>query len=320
MNLDDILDLGTWRLALSRWHVLVLTLATSFLLAVATYALLPQKYHVTATVIGTRYQNDITPSNQSAAFSAAALLGGTANDLPAITDFRLYMQLLISPELGASLIDDPIAHRIFRKSWNKDHWAPPDTLMQYAANIFFPLIGQRPWSAPDGFTMARYLENHVSIAAAKDAKIIIISTWDIDREFGKELLAVVSSRADSFVKHMAQKRFQAKVAFLQNALSTANVQETRTALGTALAKAETDEIYSFSDLPFAAEFVAPPDSPWEPQFPKLINVVAIFMGLSIFMFFIYILLLKKRKMTIYKSASTRSNIEIRTGVQNSSAS
>ena len=80
------------------------------------YALIPPYYHVTATVIGTRYQNDITPSNQSMTISATALLGGTQNDAPPITDFRLYTQLLTSPELGASIVDDPLIHRVFSRS------------------------------------------------------------------------------------------------------------------------------------------------------------------------------------------------------------
>ncbi len=320
MNLDDVVNLGTWRLALRRWYLLVLALAVSFLLAMATCALVPKEYHVTATVIGTRYQSDITPSNQSPSFSASALLGGSANDLPVITDFRLYAQLLTSPELGTRIIDDPVVHRIFPKWWNKDHWAAPETFLQHTKNVVFPLLGLRPWSAPDGFTVARYLEKHVTVVTAKDAKMLSLSTWNTDPEVGKELLELVSLRADSMVKQMAQKRFQAKVAFLQSAMSAANVEETRAALGRALAKAETDEIYSFSTLPFAAEFVARPDSPKEPQFPDPAYVTGGFMGFGGFMFVIYIAWLKNRQIAVAKSTPGGSHIEARTGERRSSGS
>jgi hypothetical protein len=294
MNFDDILNPGTLTLVVRRWHILVLTLAASFLLAMLAYALIPQSYYITATVVGTRYQSDITPSNQSITFSASALLGGTANDLPAITDFRLYQQLLTSPDLGSSIIDDPIVHRIFWKSWHKDHWAPPDTLIQHGKNILYSLMGRSPWSEPDGFTVAAYLESHIKIVSGKDAKILTLSSWNRDPELAKELLQLVSSRADGMVKVLAQKRFTAKVAFLQKALSGADVQETRTAMGQTLAKAETDEIYSFSDLPFAAEFVELPDSPRRPQFPTFEMLSGIFIGLGVIGFSLYIVWIKRR--------------------------
>jgi hypothetical protein len=113
MNFDEISDSGTWKLALRRWHLLVLTLAGSLLLAMLAYALIPEMYHVTATGIVTRHKSDITPSNQTKTFSASALLGGTGNDLPAITDFRLYNQLLTSPELGASIALGVVALPIY---------------------------------------------------------------------------------------------------------------------------------------------------------------------------------------------------------------
>lgn len=310
MNFDEILNSGTWTLALRRWYVLMLILVATSLLAIIAYALIPQKYHVMATVVGTRYQNDITPSNQSLTLSASALLGGTANDLPPITDFRLYTQLLTSPELGASILNDPIIHRVFWRSWDKDHWVPPDTLIQHLRNTFFSLMGQSPWSPPDGFTVAAYLDDHISIVPGKDAKILTLSTWTADPELGKALLQLVSTRADSMVKLMAQKRFQAKVAFLQKALSQADVQETRTALGQTLAKAETDQIYSFSDLPFAAEFVEPPNSSRRPQFPKLALIFAISSGLGIISFLIYVVWLKQRQ-TLQSGAGTiRENTSV----------
>ncbi len=295
MNFDDILNRATLTLVVRRWHILVLTLAASFLLAMLAYALMPQTYQITATVVGTRYQNDITPSNQSISFSASALLGGTANDLPAITDFRLYQEMLTSADLGASIVDDPVMHRIFRKSWHKDHWAPPDTLMQHAKNILYSLMGRSAWSEPDGFTVAAYLKGNVKIVSGKDAKILNLSTWNREPELAKELLRLVSARADSMVKLLAQKRFKAKVAFLQKALSEADVQETRTALGQTLAKAETDEIYSFSDLPFAAEFVELPDTPRRPQFPTFGLLLGIFIGLGVIGFSLYIVWLKHRR-------------------------
>ncbi len=298
MNFDEALDARTWKLAMQRWHILVLMLAVSFLLAMLAYALIPPYYHITATVIGTRYQNDITPSNQSMTISATALLGGTQNDAPPITDFRLYTQLLTSPELGASIVNDPLIHRILSRSWDKDHWAPPDTLLQHARTFFFSLMGRPAWSAPDGFTVAAYLDDHLTIVSGKDSKILTISNWNRDRELGKALVRLVSARADEMVKLLAQKRFTAKVGFLKKALSQADVEETRLALGEKLAKAETDEIFSFSDLPFAAEFVESPDGPARPQFPKFAMLSGIFAGLAVVVFLIYVIWIKQASMAI----------------------
>lgn len=303
MNFDQFLNSDTLKLALRRWHIFLLTLVASLLLAMLAYALIPPMYQVMATVVGTRYQNDITPSNQSMTLSASALLGGTANDLPAITDFRLYTQLLTSPDLGASIIDEPIIHRIFSASWDKDHWAPPDTFIEHAKEHFFSLMGRSSWSKPDGFTVANYLDGHLTIVQGKDAKILTISTWNRDPELGKDLIVLVCSRADAMVKKMAQKRFKAKVAFLETALSGADVQETRTALGQALAKAETDEIYSFSDLPFAAEFFAMPDHAGRPQFPKFLLLSGAFVALGIVLFSFYIVREKEKIAGVQRSAS-----------------
>jgi hypothetical protein len=315
MNLDDILSLATLRLALRRWYVLVLVLVVALASALVTCIVVPKKYHVTAFVIGTRYQNDITPSNQTASFSASALLGGTTNDLPAITDFRLYMQLLTSPELGSSIINEPILHRVFPKAWHEDHWGPPDTVMQRVLSIVLPLVGRQAWSPPDGFMVAHYLENHVSVVAGKDAKMMMIGTWNSDRDLGRELLTLLNNRADGLVRAMAQKRFQAKVEFLESALAAANVQETRTALGSALAKAKTDEIFSFSNLPFAAEFVAPPDSSQEPEIPNILYVTTGFLAGGALSFFGYIVVLQKRQLAIAKTKVGRPELEIGARVQ-----
>lgn len=298
MNFDEILDSNTLKLAAKLWPIFVLSLVLSVLLAMLAYALLPPMYHVTSTVVGTRYQSDITPSNQSMSFSASALLGGTANDLPPITDFRLYTQLLTSPEIGASIIDEPLIHRIFAKSWDGDHWVPPDTLIQHVKNVFFSLMGRQSWSEPDGFSVSAYLEDHIVVASGKDAKILTMSIWSREPELGKELLRMVSSRADNMVKQLAQKRFKAKVAFLEKALSGADVQETRTALGQALAKAETDEIYSFSDLPFAAEFVALPDSPRRPQFPTFAMVFGVSFAVGVIAFSMCVVRVKHKRFPI----------------------
>jgi hypothetical protein len=299
MNINDIISLDSLRLALRRWHVLVIALCVSLVLGTLTYSLIPRKYWVSAIVIGTRYESDITPNNQTNAFSAAALLGGSINDLPNINDFRLYTQLLTSPELGTILIDDPLMHQIFEKQWQRDHWAPPDTFSQHLANTFFGLIGQKAWSAPDGFTVARYLTRHISITAGKDAKVLNIGIWTPDPDFGKTLLSLVNLRADDLVKGMAQKRFKAKVEFLEKAISTADVEETRTALGEALAKAETDQIYSLSSLPFAAEFLAPPDAPSQPQFPDFIIVISIFVTGGVLIFLFDFFSLKQKGVSLY---------------------
>jgi hypothetical protein len=305
MNLDEIIDSGTWKLALQRWPVFIFALVASFLSAILVCAVVPHKFHVVATVIGTRYQSDITPSDQASSFSAAALLGSGTNDLPTITDFKLYTQLLVSPELGAAIVDDPVIHRVFWHSWDKDHWAAPDTFVQHVANVLFPLIGRKAWRPPDGFTVARYVASHVALAVGKDAKIATMGVWNADPQLGKDLLILLNTRADAMVKSMAQKRFQAKVEFLQKALTTATVQETRTALGAALAKAETEEIYSFSNLPFAAEFIAPPDSPSEPGFPDFWITLEGFTFAGASVFLTYIVILKRRSATIQTRASNR---------------
>jgi len=305
MNINEIMSLDLLRLALRRWHILLAVLCVSLLLAGITYSVLPRKYLVTATVIGTRYESDVTPSNQSTSFSAAALLGGTTNDLPTITDFRLYTQLLTSPELGASIIDDPVIHRIYAKSWKTDHWGPPDTFLQRVENFVLPLIGQDAWSPPDGFVIAKYLQRHVSVAVGKDAKILTLSTWNANPDLGKDLIRLLNSRADQMVKLMAQKRFQAKVEFLDKAISTATVQETRTALASALARAETDQIYSFSNLPFAAELLAQPATPNEPQFPDGAVTFSGFAVLGILGFFFYLIIVKRRESSEITSTDSR---------------
>ena len=141
--------------------------------------------------------------------------------------------------------------------------------------------------------MAAYLDDHLTIVSGKDSKILTISNWNRDPELGKALVRLVSARADEMVKLLAQKRFTAKVGFLKKALSQADVEETRLALGEKLAKAETDEIFSFSDLPFAAEFVESPDGPKRPQFPKFAMLSGIFAGLAVVVFMIYVVWIKQ---------------------------
>lgn len=299
MNIDQIVSSDTLRLVLRRWHIFASLIAVSLILAIVTYTLLPRRYLVTATVIGTRYESDVTPNAHSAGFSAAALLGVTPNDLPTITDFGLYMHLMLSPELGASILNDPVMHRVFRKYWHNDHWEAPDTLYQNTVNAVFGLMGRKGWTPPDGFTVSGYLERNLSIVPAKDAKLLTIGIWTSDPKLGADIISLLNSRADTFVREMAQKRFQAKVDFLQKAISTASVQEARTVLGTALARAETDKIFSFSDLPFAAEFLTLPNYPSRPQSPNFRIVCGIFVACGALIFFLDVLLIQQTGTSIF---------------------
>jgi hypothetical protein len=309
MNINELISPETFRIGLRRWYVLLILLTIACVLALLTYAVLPRKYFVTATVIGTRYESDITPNNQSSAFSAAALLGGSTNDLPNINDFRLYSQLLVSPELGATIIDDPIVHRIFKRQWQKDHWAAPDTLSHRIKQFFAGLVGREAWSPPDGFSVARYMTSELKLTPGKDAKLLTIGIWNEDPEFAKAIINLLNSRADGMVKGMAQKRFDAKVAFLEQAISAANVEETRLALGQALAKAETDRVYSLSNLPFAAEFLAPPDAPNSPQFPDLGTVLSLYFagGVVIFLFDLFHIKQKGNSLFVLNGRGTRES-------------
>lgn len=299
MNIDDIISAETAKLAFRRWKTFLLLMLVAALLGILTYCMLPRQYFITAEVIGTRYESDITPNNQSTAFSAAALLGGSTNDLPNINDFKLYMQLLTSPELGATIVDDPVMHTTFKGMWHKDHWQEPNTLTQHFVNFLSKLTGHKGWTPPDGFTVARFLSKNIAIVTNKDAKLITINTWNQDPELGKNLITLLSNRADDMVKDMAQKRFAAKVDFLEQALAATNVEETRTALGQALAKAETDRIYSQSNLPFAAEFLAPPATPAQPQFPQFSLTLWIFAGIGLLIFVFDVFSVKQTGRSIF---------------------
>jgi hypothetical protein len=117
---------------------------------------------------------------------------------------------------------------------------------------------------------------------------------------------------------MAQKRFKAKVEFLEQAISTADVEETRTALGEALAKAETDQIYSLSNLPFAAEFLAPPEAPSQPQFPDFTVVIAIFVAGGVLIYLFDLFSLKQKGVSLYGRISNRLGAAQRTSRERSS--
>jgi hypothetical protein len=95
-------------------------------------------------------------------------------------------------------------------------------------------------------------------------------------------------------------RFAAKVKFLEKAMSEANVDETRKALGQALAKAETDDIYSQSDLPFAAEYLAPPAGPTRPQFPQLGITLWISAGLGLLVFLFDLISFKRSGVSLFQ--------------------
>jgi uncharacterized protein involved in exopolysaccharide biosynthesis len=301
MNIDDILSTNTAKVAVRRWRQFLGVMVAVLFIGAVTYTQLPRKYLITAEVIGTRYESDITPNNQSPGFSAAALLGGNSNDLPNINDFKLYTQLLTSTELGAAILNDPVMHAVLKRMWRKDHWQQPDTWLSRLSAFMNELAGQKAWVPPDGFTIARYLASNITIVPNKDAKLVTISTWNEDPELGKALLTLVSSRADDMVKEMAQKRFQAKVSFLEKALASTNVEETRTALGQALAKAETDKVYSESTLPFAAEFLAPPASPLQPQFPKFFITMIIFVALGIVVYLLDVYFVVRTSKSVWET-------------------
>src|SRR5258708_26913680 len=85
---------------------------------------------------------------------------------------------------------------------------------------------------------------------------------------------------------MAQRGVEDEGRVVQSELNETIVTETRTVLGNTLAKAQTDKLYSFSNLPFAAEFLMPPIEDRAPTSPNLLFLALTFcvVGATIFFF------------------------------------
>ena len=290
MNFNDVLDAALLRAFLARWRLLLVIEFAFLILTLVLFTLLPRQYMVTATVIGTRYSGDVTPSSAPATFTASALLGRSVNNLPAVTDFNLFAQFLSSRELGSTLTQDPILGDIFPIARDgSGAWRPLGTPGQRVKG-FLNAMAERPeWTAPDGFAISSQLGKVLSIVPDKDTQMLTLTYVGTKPEVGVRLISLVQRRADILVKQMAQVRLRDKVAFLQKQIAATSVQETRMVLANTLAKAETDRLYSFSNLPFAAEFLAPPAAASDPVSPSFLSTVGIGLILGLAFFTLYVL-------------------------------
>lgn len=289
MNLAEALNDDLLRAFVARWRLLLVIQGAFMILALVLFVVLPRQYKVTATVMGTRFSGDVTPSSSYATFTASSLLSRSTNSLPAVTDFNLFSQLLTSPELGSSLVDDSILESFFPMDRRDGVWVARGTLGQTVMGALNSAAGQPAWRAPDGFAISALLERVLKIDPDKDTQMLTITYVGKDPAVGKRIISLVQGRADLIVKRMAQARLRQKVTFLQKEIAETSVQETRMVLANTLAKAQTDRVLSFTSLPFAAEFLSPPAAADKPDSPGFFSTLGICTILGFVVFFLYLL-------------------------------
>ncbi|MFZ1989597.1 MAG: hypothetical protein WAW96_07465 [Alphaproteobacteria bacterium] len=218
----------------------------------------PANYPVQMTVTAARYTSDTKPVTAGSALSLLARA-----DSGELSDFALYTEVLTSLSVSQKIFDDhpEIVLQLFRAEWRNGAWAPPHTMAQLIKNFVYGLVGASAWAPPDAWRLSQLLGGMVHIEKNGRNPIATISIRGRDRKFGIELLYVLHEEAESILKAEAYDRSENKAKFLLDMMEHTSALDLATQIGEVQLRNRMSAALSRSPVPFAAEFISPPDGP-----------------------------------------------------------
>lgn len=270
-----------WR---RRWW-LVLSMIVAALLSMIAVRLIAPAYTIELKVTPAA-SSDSVSSRMGQFGGLAAAAGITLDKSSGATPFELYLEMLRSRELAATLAADPrVMRTIFHNEWDSTtrRWHEHRSVFSGVKSTVMAIIGapEQPWREPDSARLERYLDEEVLALRGTKDPITRILYDNADPAFGKYLLGRMNEISDNIVRMQNLDRARAYTRYLSAKLPTVMVLEQKQALTSILSDQEKSIMMASTPLPYAAVPVDTVNASEQPTRPNGLRLLIAFLGVGL---------------------------------------
>lgn len=261
---------------LRRWYLALAFMGVSAAAGLFAAPFVPLDYTATMVVTAARYSDDAKPSDNSTGISLLQSL-----NTQKLSDFGLYLLTLDSLRVAGALFQDhpELVHQVFEREWQRDHWAPSDSLAFAAKSDIYRLFDAKPWAPPTPFDLAQFLQRAMKIDKDFRDPVATVSITLPDRALAISLLTAVHEEAERILKEDARKRAAAKVRFMDQLAAQSQKRDVQQSIGDLLLRDILADSLADAPIPFAADFISSPDAPLRPSvLPRMVFLLVFGIG------------------------------------------
>lgn len=255
------------------------SVAIIFVIGAFYLATAPIKYTAYVVIAPLEERSNVSAGSEGI-LSSIGLDVGSANFRP----FDHFVETLTSVKLAEKLNRDvQLSQRLFAYDKEDKEFVPPKNpvaLLRYLVNWLF---GQPGWQAPQAYDLAYHLENRLEFEAEKETAAITISYEHRKPEFAREVLSLVTAKADEILRTEEKALNTVRHAYLGQKLQTEPRQMNRALVAHLLLDAEQRLMLASVDPTFGARIIDGPASSSKPSSPNILRglVLSIILGFMI---------------------------------------
>lgn len=201
----------------------------------------------------------------------SALTGLLLPDRDDASEFDRFLELLTSADVAARLMEDEaLTRRLLSESWDGEanRWRPPAGISAWLGRLGNRLLGRPGWEPPLAEDLARRIDQSLRAERVDATAMRRLVFRHTDPETARTALAALVDAADRLLREAADRRVEARIAYLGDQLSRTLLSEHRLALSNLLARQERRRMMVRSGMPYAAIPVGSIAAPRHPAAPN----------------------------------------------------
>lgn len=255
------------------------SVAITFFVGIIYLAAAPIKYTAYVVIAPLEERSNVSAGSEGI-LSSIGLDVGTEEFSP----FDHFIGTLTSVKLAEKLNRDvQLSQRIFNYDKEDKEFVrskSPVALLRYLVNWLFRQPG---WQPPQDYDLAQHLENKLEFETEKESAAITISYEHRKPEFAREVLSLVTSKADEILRIEEKALNTVRHAYLEQKLQTEPRQMNRALVAQLLLDAEQRLMLASVDPTFGARIIDGPVSSSKPSSPNILRglILSIILGFMI---------------------------------------
>ncbi|MEO3434954.1 hypothetical protein [Inquilinus sp. CAU 1745] len=201
----------------------------------------------------------------------SALTGLLLPDRNDASEFDRFLELLTSADVAAGVMEDEaLTRRLLSDSWDEEtnRWRPPAGVSAWFGRLGARLLGRPGWEPPVADDLARRVDRSLRVERVDSTAMRRLVFRHADAETARAALAALVDAADRLLREAADRRVEARIAYLGDQLSRTLLSEHRLALSNLLARQERRRMMVRSGMPYAAIPVGSIAAPRRPAAPN----------------------------------------------------